>query len=240
MPISLLVSAQNVGEVTMLVEAGVDWIDLKDPHSGSLGLPAQETMREVADALAAFGNRSVAIGELKDLQDSEITFAATRFPIVKAGLSGALGMQDWIVRFQNTQKHCLRFGCRLVAVAYADHPLCSAPTVEQVFQLATDAGCEHMLVDTFAKKGQTLFDWMHVEDIDRLYRQCQAAGIHLVLAGSLKLEHWTILRRWTGITVAVRGAVCAGDRKGGLSRDKLRQWQSAMRASILPSRTEAS
>ncbi len=240
MPISLLVSAQNLREVAMLVDAGVDWIDLKDPQSGSLGLPARQTMEDVADALAAFGNRSVAIGEMMDLQDGEITFAATRFPIVKAGLSGALRVADWSARFQNIQKQCLHFGSRLVAVAYADHPLCFAPTVDQVFQLATDGGCDHLLVDTFAKNGQTLFDWMKVEDINRLHGQCQAAGIHLVLAGSLKLEHWTILQRWAGITVAVRGAVCSGDRTGGLSADKLRQWQLAIGASMHASSTEAS
>jgi len=63
----LLISVRDAAEAAVVLEAGVDWIDLKEPHAGSLGRPSLKVAQDVAKILRTHPQRSAALGELGDL-----------------------------------------------------------------------------------------------------------------------------------------------------------------------------
>lgn len=85
-------------------------------------------------------------------------------------------------------------------------------------------GQRYLLVDTFTKDGRRLLDWMQLAELRSVVEQAAASGRQTVVAGSLALQDLPQLMSLPIAAIAVRGAVCAGDRRSGLCPEKLRQW----------------
>lgn len=240
----LLVSVRDADEAKIALRFGVDWIDLKEPDKGALGAPDLETAEAVARALVDHASRSVALGELADLDFNSAKRLAELFPILKVGLARVADTDDW--RDQLTQ---LAWDisipqqsnpARLVPVIYADWESCSAPKPEEVFELAGNLPqpSQHkrfVLVDTFAKNGQSLLDHADQSLIQRWIERARDADCHLLLAGSLKEKQVIELSQRPIEAVGVRGAVCGANRRSAICEQKLRKLRSAMSNTSRPS-----
>lgn len=125
----LLISVRDVNEAAIVLAAGVNWIDLKEPLAGSLGQPTLEAATTVAALLADHPQRSVALGELRDLDDRMACELARLFPVLKVGLSGMAAnstdqSHSWQQRFELLANKLSQRGAQLIPVAYADYSLC--------------------------------------------------------------------------------------------------------------------
>lgn len=195
---------------------------------------------------------SAAVGELRDLPRTAAESLARHFPLLKVGLSGLRDSRDWPQRLREFSKLVKLAGARLVPVIYADHVACRAPAPSQVIEVAGTLWDEHvagppadtvvgsptalpegppgsplpryLLVDTFTKDGRRLLDWMQPAELGSLLELARISGRQTVVAGSLALQDLPHLMPLPIAAVAVRGAVCRGDRRSSLCPEKLRHW----------------
>lgn len=93
----------------------------------------------------------------------------------------------------------------------------------------TKAAPKYLLVDTFTKDGRGLLDWLEVPELEAIIQHAGQVGRQIVLAGSLSQRDLPKLRNLPVAAIAVRGAVCANDRRSEVCPQKLQQWVELFR-----------
>ena len=207
----LLVSVRNAAEAEAALEGGADLIDVKEPLHGSLGRASAAVLREVADAVAGRAPLSCALGELSEEMDSATYSALKSYHYAKLGLAGALKLHHWRERWSITLRD-LPSSVRPVAVIYADGGSCAAPSASDVLTVAEKLSCGAVLVDTFRKDGRSLFDYWPLEIAEQFVKTVRLKGMVSVLAGAIQGDRLRIAANLFPDYVAVRSAVCHGDR----------------------------
>jgi hypothetical protein len=221
----LLVSVRNAQEARLALAAGVEWIDLKEPRAGPLGAASVEVAREVAAVVAGRAACSAALGELVDWpKPAQALLEVPGMAVVKLGLAGCENRADWSSCWLAASDNCASHGKQLAAVIYADYRSAEAPVPEMVLELAHARDCRYLLIDTFEKGSGTVLDALSVGRLGQLFKEAKRAGITTVLAGGLcsAVRQEALLYR--SDLLAVRGAVCRGDRGGDLSAELLHAW----------------
>lgn len=229
----LLVSIRDASEARLVRSLGVGWIDLKEPSHGALGAASLDTVQTVAQMLTAErpAVMSAAAGELRGIEGRPVEQLATYFPLIKVGLAG-MAHENWQQPLVALARSVSSLGSQLVPVIYADYAASDAPAPEEV--LAVCAGLDgsspaqhtqrFVLVDTYIKDGRGLLHWMDLPQIAELVGACAQLRRQVVVAGSLRVQDVAELLQLPLAAVAVRGAVCAGDRAATISAEKVEQW----------------
>ncbi len=229
----LLVSVRSVAEARDALAGGADLIDVKDPARGPLGRADEDVMVAVLREVAGRRPVSVALGEL--LEHSK-TIPANGFAYAKWGLAGCGANPNWPKRFGDVRR-TLPLGCTAVAVAYADWQAAAAPFPEEVCAFACDHGLP-LLVDTWAKTGKRLLDWLPCEQIINLCHRCRQAGVPIALAGSIDLAQIEMLRPAAPNWFAVRGSACRmGQRRDGVDAERVRLLAASLSGKAAVQRT---
>ncbi len=222
----LLVSVRDSREARICLDAGVDWIDLKEPTAGSLGMPSLDVAEQVAEILQDFPRRSVALGELHELSErAHVQRLSELFSIVKVGLSRMGTDIHWPDKLRQLSES-LR--ATLVPVIYADWTQSAAPSPDDVVRWAADHESPYILVDTFFKDGRRLLDHLDFNQLSTMCQGARGAGIQVVLAGSLAVVDLPRLMELPCTAVAIRGAVCKNSRMSELCPDKVEAWVDAI------------
>jgi (5-formylfuran-3-yl)methyl phosphate synthase len=176
---------------------------------------------------------SVALGELTELSEAAAQALCNTFPVCKVGLAATADAEH---RFQPSR--CAQLASlaqnlcapgQLVLASYADFQRAAAPEPREVVSLSAQLGCRYVLLDTYIKDGRGLLQWLDVAYLRQLQLAAQQAGAALVLAGSLQLGDLPQLAAVGCAIVAVRGAVCAGDRRSQLDPTRIQVWLEALR-----------
>ncbi len=225
----LLVSVRNASEALAALEGGADWIDVKEPSRGALGCADMDAIATVIEAVAGRRPVSAALGEL----DSGTTLLAGQLPrgveLVKVGLAGCEKHNDWRAAWADVAA-ALPTGIGLAAVAYADWRGAAAPSPPSVLQVAIAIGCRALLIDTFDKRGPNSIDgWPH-DKMSEFAAAVRAAGLRLVLAGSLTVDSIDRALVLAPDLIAVRGAACRGGREGEVDATRVRELVTALAA----------
>jgi hypothetical protein len=143
----------------------------------------------------------------------------------------------WRERIHRARAHCqalspFAFALRApewVSVAYADWRLARAPEPAEVVTMAADGGFRGVLIDTFAKTGRGLLEWMTVEELERLVASARKCGLWLALAGRLTLDDIAIVLGICPDIVGVRSAACSkGLRNGDIDSSSVRRLREAL------------
>lgn len=223
----LLVSVRNPAEAALAAQAGVHFIDLKEPANGALGGLPLATIAEVVSLLrlrAAGARISATIGDWPadawpEIQAQVRAVAACGVDYVKVGITpgpAALALIDGLGTLQAG-------GIPLVPVFIADEgvqPVLVARALRHAFPA--------LMLDTQDKLAGDLFRVLSVPTLRAFVQEVQAAGRLAGLAGALALERWGDLAALAPDFAGFRSAVCAGDRAGAL--DPLRLAQLVQRA----------
>jgi uncharacterized protein (UPF0264 family) len=191
-------------------------LDVKEPGRGSLGRASDETIREVAAAVAGRRPVSAALGELRQAVGQGLPSALDRLAFVKWGLAGYPGQRlAWRMELEAAAEQLQRARpeCRYAAVAYGDWERAGAPQPEEVCAFACDHNAGAFLLDTWHKDGRSLLEFCDVDTVGQLAERCRAAGIPVALAGSLGMAEIGLLQPAEPDWFAVRGAVCQGGRR---------------------------
>jgi uncharacterized protein (UPF0264 family) len=210
----LLVSVRSAAEAEAAVEGGADLIDVKEPSRGSLGRADDETIAAVIRAVAGRKPISAAMGEIKE---GPAAFLEPGLTYWKWGLASqpACGWRLLCPAVPPQQT---------VVAAYVDWQKAAAPRPELVAQAAAVGSFGVLLLDTFAKDGSTLLDWLSIEQIETLTRQCHAAGVRIALAGSLGPKEIAALAHICPDWFAIRGAACRrGQRTETIDPERVRE-----------------
>ncbi len=233
----LLVSVRNAEEALEAIEGGASIIDVKEPNHGSLGMADVSQIGEVARVVAAHDPEisvSAALGEVRDWGETRgLPMLPDGLAFVKLGLAGLgpSGLSDW----RETRE---RFDARMtpqtrwVAVAYADWERAAAPAPREILEAAIaeePRRCAGLLIDTFAKDGKGLFDWMTLDSLSALTVRAQQAGLLVALAGGLSIDDLDSLAKVGPDVVAIRGAACRGaDRTAAVDRTAVERFASEL------------
>ncbi len=226
----LLVSVRNHHEVAAALHGGADWIDLKEPNSGTLGAVDFETAQQAAKTLEDSRPLSAALGELVDwsVSPARRLLDISEIQVVKLGLAGCATQPDWPDRWKAIATSILASGKQLAAVVYADWQRAAAPAPAEVVSRAADCGCDYLLVDTLDKQNGSVLDLLGEATLKRLLSAAHRQRMQTVVAGGLTEESLTRLPSSEIDVIAVRGGVCPGDRTGVVSEDLVRRFATAI------------
>ncbi len=218
----LLVSVVREEEVAAAVAGGADIVDVKNPAEGGLGAAEPGRVGRVRALTPVAVPVSAAIGDAPMLPGTmalaALGAATCGADYVKVGLYGprdaveAEGLLGAVCRA--VAQHSPR--TRVMAAGYADARDFGAVAPGDVPAVAARAGAHGCMLDTLAKDGRCLFDFLDTPSLAAFVGQCRDKGLTSALAGSLRLCHAPLLARLGPDIVGVRSAVCQGDRLGGL------------------------
>jgi (5-formylfuran-3-yl)methyl phosphate synthase len=210
----LLVSVRNALEARMAVAAGVDLIDVKEPNLGSLGAASFQTILEIFEEVGDTVPLSVALGELTDSPRIDPS-ALSGVSFAKLGLAQCGGSSDWQRQWERVLDG-LPTTVGRVAVVYADATIANSPPEQVILKAAVKLGCRAVLLDTWSKSGGPVTRRWSLERIRRFVLAVQESHMIAVVGGSLSGESLEQVLGLSPDFVAVRGAVCAGERTGPL------------------------
>lgn len=253
----LLVSVRDATEAAAALAGGADIIDVKEPHNGPLGMANVSQIEDVLHTVrkqTATTSVSVALGDAGDWT-TERSFG--RLPkglnYVKLGTANLAHSDDWqtiwrsacglavdpaahAVAIHDSRFTLLRPPSTIhrppftIPVAYADWRLAASPAPYEVIQLAITAGCAGVLIDTFAKNGLRLLDWLEPRELAWLANLCRRRGLWLALAGGLNADDIPQLDDVAFDIVGIRSAACqAGQRLNTIDARAVAEFKQALR-----------
>lgn len=223
----LLVSVTSVDEAMLAMECGADIIDIKNPAQGVLGALSLSETKDIVRAVN--GNRliSATIGDLE--MKPELLVCAiehtvnTGVDIVKAGFFGLDNHSECV----QAMKPLAARGVHIVAVLFADQE----PDFGLLAELQ-EAGFYGVMLDTVKKDGDSLLDYILLEDLQCFVNAAQQHKLKSGLAGCLRLEHVPTLQLLNPDYLGFRGALCANfERKAALSSYKVRKLHQVLHKS---------
>ncbi len=223
----LLVSVRNLQEARDAIAGGASIIDVKEPSKGSLGAASPQCWRSIVQWATNQVAVSIALGELIEADLGDRIRQLPEVPFAKIGLSGCRPLDDWAQRWL-AARHALPQSVSPVAVVYVDWKTAGAPPPEDVLTTGISLGCQTLLCDTDDKRHGGLLDWISVPQLEQLIAAARGNQMQIVLAGSVDSSNLHHVLAFAPDYVAVRGAVCRGDRTATLCPDRVRQMVEAI------------
>jgi hypothetical protein len=235
----LLVSVRAGDEVAAALAGGADIIDAKEPARGSLGPVSPEVLQTIAARLPESVPLSVALGDFTEPTAVRLAVAGAKLPVrraptyVKLGFAGESSEAAVTSLVATAMDSATATAVRpiVVPVAYADHENAGSPAPEDVLRAAMAAGARAFLMDTYAKDGRRLLEWIALERLRRLSADGRSAGMLVAMAGSLDLAALDDLAGIADV-IGVRGAACRGGREGPVEAALVRRLRNRLRGAL--------
>lgn len=227
----ILISIRNKEEARLVSGYPIDHLDVKEPALGSLGAASSQVWRSVVTTFHRQIGISLALGELLD--DPNVAEVPPQAEAAKVGLAGCSGLSDWPARLASLYE-CLPESVSRVGVYYADRLDAGSPTFLEVLQVAESLKCETILIDTYGKSAGSVFEHASERELTDMRKSVQRAGCRFALAGSIEGKHLPMVSQVCPDILAVRGAVCDGQRAGEISEQGLAKFITSVRGTTLP------
>ncbi len=203
----LLASVADLKEARLVLAAGADIVDLKDPQQGVLGAVSQDIAGEVVRHIAGRCPVSATVGDLPmqaEVIASAIEGMATAgVNLIKVGTFGVL--DDKVMAMFAAQASA---GHAIVVVFFADR----APDLSVVPDLAA-AGIHGVMLDTADKHNGHLRAHSDDAALATFVAKARSYGFVVGLAGSLRLDDIPPLLALQPDYLGFRGALCRGNRR---------------------------
>ncbi|MES9945074.1 MAG: (5-formylfuran-3-yl)methyl phosphate synthase [Candidatus Thiodiazotropha sp.] len=219
----MLASVIDPRELDIAIQAGVDIIDLKNPHTGALGALPIASIRNLVTRCAGRCPVSATVGDLpadpQQLNKAIRQTAACGVDYVKVGFFSSQNLNQCLQAISGlTHRH------NLVAVLFADRD----PPLQRLDEFA-DAGFHGVMLDTAGKGGGGLLAHTGVNRLGRFVNQVRALDMLSGLAGSLGLEDIPHLHPLLPDYLGFRGALCEGSvRTASVVPERLLEIQAAL------------
>ena len=209
----MLASVNSLAEARLVLQAGVDIIDLKQPEQGALGALALADVKAIVAEVNGRCPVSATIGDLPMhaglVYNAVKAMAETGVDYVKIGFFPDGDWQDTVDKLSDLTA----LNYRLIAVLFAD----TQPDFSILSALKT-AGFTGVMVDTMDKNGGSLTQWMSEHVITAFVKEAKEQSLLCGLAGSLRLADVNVLLAYQPDYLGFRGALCqAHERVGQLN-----------------------
>ena len=222
----LLISVINENEAKSAIDGGADIIDVKNPLEGSLGANSPGVIKSIRKNTPVKIPVSAAIGDAPDLPGlmslAALGAAVCDVQYIKVGLYGVITTERAVNLLKEIKKPVMGYNrnIKIIAVAYGDaHKIGSLSPLE-CLTAAAEAGVDGCMMDTIVKGEGDLFSSLSVGNINRFIKESKKHNLLSALAGSLRIDHISILKDLDPDIIGFRGAVCGGDRLNGTINSK--------------------
>lgn len=198
----MLASVVDSQEAEMVIRAGADIIDLKNPHNGALGALPIEQIHAIVEQVAQRSPVSATIGDLppdpQRVTKAVSKVACTGVNYVKVGFFSNENLDSClqsIARITGTQA--------VIAVLFADRQ----PDLKRLSAFV-DAGFQGIMLDTADKQQGHLLTHIEWAELVRFVEETRDLGLLSGLAGSLRLRDIPRLLPLAPDYLGFRGALC--------------------------------
>jgi len=199
----MLASVSNVIEAEIVLYAGVDIIDIKDPGKGVLGAVRHNIVNDIVNKIAGRCLTSATIGDLpmhaECIADAISAMAETGVDIVKVGVFSKTLTTEVLSAIKRQAENNID----IVMVFFAD----KKPTLDSITML-DDACIMGVMLDTADKNKGSLRTICSDEQLKRFIIEARSAGLMTGLAGSLKIVDIEPLLILAPDYLGFRGALC--------------------------------
>ncbi|MGR8920257.1 MAG: (5-formylfuran-3-yl)methyl phosphate synthase [Gammaproteobacteria bacterium] len=222
----MLASVADATEAVCALAAGADWIDVKDPGAGALGMAARAVVEDVVRAVDGRAPVSATLGDtwqcLDEIPARARQLAGSGVDYLKAGVDAA-GLDAAAVRHIAAAAEA---GRPLIAVCMAERP----PSSADVRALAA-SGVSGAMLDTANKQGPGLTGLMDTTALAGFVGAVRDAGLLCGLAGRLELRDVAALGALDADYLGFRSALCArGSRTDTIDEQACREVRAALDA----------
>lgn len=198
----MLASVTGTAEAEIVIAAGADIVDLKDPEVGALGALPTETIRDVITSIAGRREVSAVCGDLpmvpETIRAKVEEIGTTGVDFVKIGFFPSGTAAACAGALADSARRT-----KLVAVLFADR----SPEFDLLANFAEN-GFHGVMVDTADKMHGRLLDHLPPERISGFVEQARARGLKVGLAGSLEAPDVPRLLPYGPDFLGFRGALC--------------------------------
>lgn len=229
----LLISIWTVDEVPEVIDSDADIIDVKDPSTGSLGLPSLNVVLSVVNSVRNYKEISVAIGDVRDYSHTlsyiAYTLSLLNVNYIKIGIE----MNDYdkavytVSQIRRTIAYC-NSKTDIVLVSYADWKSIGTLEPLKVIDLAKVTKVQGVMIDTRIKNGKSTFDHIPLRYLEEFVLNANRSGLYTAIAGGLRIEHIPTCVSLGFNVIGVRTAACSGNRLGRVSREAINALKMAI------------
>lgn len=217
----VLVSVRDAAEARLAADAGVPFIDLKEPARGALGGLDPAQIAPIVTLLRGVAPQAVISATIGDWPADALDAVAARCRAVAAAgvnhvKAGVVPGPSALALLRHLDALRQDEGLPIVPVLVADDGV-PWPLVDA----ALAAGCGLLMLDTVDKRGGSLFDRCAAQDLATFVAACRAVRAGPGLAGALRADDWARVAELAPDFAGFRSAVCEGDRAAALSPQRL-------------------
>ena len=220
--LKLLISPSNEKEAEEAIAGGADIIDVKNPAEGSLGANFPWVIRRIRDITPKRLQVSCTLGEVPNLPGSislaALGAASLGVDYIKVGLYGIKKSDEAVRLLESVNRAAKECNPRIkvVCAGYADAEKIGSIDPMLVPEIAKQAKIDLVMIDTYIKDGQSLFDNLSLKKIKVFIDSAHSLGLEVALAGSLRKQDLSIVYDLGADVVGIRGAACLrGNRLSG-------------------------
>src|SRR5262245_16149372 len=200
--LKVLCSPASLEEARLLVDLGVDIIDVKNPAEGSLGAQPPWVVREIAEYVRSRGPAvSAALGDLpfKPGTAALAAYGMAQLGVeyIKVGMHGTQSYEQAVELLAAVRQaiDMVDQSIALVAAGYADHELVGSLDPIDLVLAASHANCRIVMLDTAYKNRGSIFDLKDEQSLQAFVQCAHEADLIVALAGSISGKHLPELRR---------------------------------------------
>lgn len=205
----MLASVNSVTEAVLVLNEGVDIIDLKQPARGALGSLTTDVVRQIVSEIGGRCLVSATVGDLPMQPDIVFnavkSMAATGVNYVKIGFFPNGDSHAVIEKLaERTERYAL------IAVLFAD----TQPDFS-IIPVLKKAGFKGVMLDTMDKQRGALTEIMALSEITEFVYLAKQQGLLSGLAGSLRQADIATLLPLQADYLGFRGALCEQQQRTG-------------------------
>jgi uncharacterized protein (UPF0264 family) len=215
----LMISIVSTQEALEALNAGADFLDIKNPAEGSLGAQSPGVICAIKKMVSGNIAISTAIGDMPNLPGTAalaaLGAAACGVDYIKVGLHGQRTETEAIALMRAVKEAVRGYKTAVIAAGYADYQRFGALNPDSLPRVAKEADVQGCMIDTAIKDGNSLFEYLQVEELATLARQAHVRGLLFGAAGALREKDLPKLKE-AGVDVAgLRTAVCRNHQRNG-------------------------
>lgn len=229
----MLASVRSLAEARIVLAAGADVIDLKEPSAGALGALDPDTAACIVEFVNGRTTVSATIGDVPFDRDAlrpaiERT-AAAGVDMIKVGVFGGSGVLESSAGLAALEllADCRRLGNRVVLILFAedlmhDPRFADAVTAggRPLLPLLSSVGITGVMLDTREKRTGSLTEKLPMSALKGFVERAGAANLLTGLAGSLRMQDIEPLLELGPDYLGFRSALCRnGERGAGLDAE---------------------
>ena len=200
----MLASVTSIKEAALVLNAGVDIIDLKNPELGALGALETNLVSDIVESISRASLTSATIGDIEPndpaLYELIISMANTGVDYVKVGLFNEQANECFIEVLNQAAKKNIK----IIVVLFAEN-YSSLVSLGDLMR----SGISGVMLDTKNKSDKNLLSLLNRQELDEFVRLAKLHDLVTGLAGSLRYEDISSLLDIEADYLGFRGALCS-------------------------------